>query len=140
VVSEVSGYNGAIKAGPGQRSEIGETCVISNGEQSLLITGYERSAEERHLTNFAGSAAREGRVELPAELGKGSMGDHTIRGHPFRAAGAWFRCGDRRPLITIYVKRNPARDQDHDLVQLMRIAQRRFAEMFTCDLGAPPPP
>lgn len=34
--------------------------------------------------------------------------------------------------------KNPARDQDHDLIQLMRIAQRRFSEMFDCELGGAP--
>ncbi|GGT27719.1 hypothetical protein ACFFV7_31920 [Nonomuraea spiralis] len=69
---------------------------------------------------------------LPAELGKGQIHDFEARLYPFRSAGVWFRCGERSPFIGVTVMKNPARDQNYDLVQLVEIAERRFGEMFGC--------
>ncbi|MFB4272009.1 hypothetical protein ACBJ32_50955 [Nonomuraea sp. GTA35] len=98
------------------------------------------SASRRAIERFMEFGKKRNPVDLPEELGTGLISDFDIRLYPYRTVEAWFRCGSNDSLIGITVKRNPARDQDHDLVQLMRIAQRRFAEMFTCDLGSPPPP
>ncbi|MEV0630606.1 hypothetical protein [Nonomuraea wenchangensis] len=109
-----------------------------NDVQSILLTGYERKAEQSVIEKWMRNGEENGRVKLPQELGIGAIDSYEVRGYPFRSAGTLFRCGNENSLITIYVKRNPARDQDQDLIQLMRIAQRRFAEMFKCEPGGPP--
>ncbi|WP_188193872.1 hypothetical protein [Nonomuraea sp. SYSU D8015] len=135
----MTGYTGAYKAGSDKRDPEGYNCGISNEEQSIVLTSYDVSARRELIDNFMRRGAKEGRVKIPRELGVGEMSDYEIRLHPYRTVGAWFRCGNKNSLITIYVRKNPARDQDHDLVQLMEIAQRRFAEMFSCKPGGPPP-
>jgi hypothetical protein len=138
-VADLTGYTGQYTAGSGKRSTVGDSCAVTNDVQSILVTGYDRSGDREVLDNYIKVKKEDGRLKLPPELGIGEIGDDEIRGFPFRAAATWFRCGSMNPIIRIYVKKNPARDQDHDLVQLMQIAQRRFAEMFKCTPGGPPP-
>ncbi|MEW9554651.1 hypothetical protein [Nonomuraea sp. NPDC050783] len=136
-VAELTGYTGRYTAGSG-KSSAADSCAVTNDVQSILLTGYERAAEHSVIEKWMRNGEENGRVRLPQELGTGSIDSYEVRGYPFRSAGALFRCGDENSLITIYIKKNPARNQDHDLVQLMRIAQRRFAEMFKCKPGGPP--
>ncbi|MGW0803705.1 hypothetical protein [Nonomuraea sp. NPDC002799] len=138
-VAALTGYTGAYTAGPGSRRAASGSCAIMNDTQSILLTGYERSAPRAVFEKWRRNGADDGQARLPAELGTGSMGDYDVRGYAFRSGGAWFRCGNENSLITIYIKKNPARDQDRDLIQLMEIAERRFAEMFSCELGGAPP-
>ncbi|MEU6784245.1 hypothetical protein ABZ912_34040 [Nonomuraea angiospora] len=138
-VAELTGYTGPYKAGSAKRDPDGYGCVISNDEQSLFITSYDVSASQKLIENFTEFGKNRNPVKLPEELGTGEISDFETRLYPYRKAGVWFRCGSDNSLITIVVKRNPVRDQDHDLIQLMQIAQRRFAEMFKCKLGGPPP-
>ncbi|AQZ61012.1 hypothetical protein BKM31_05500 [[Actinomadura] parvosata subsp. kistnae] len=138
-VAELTGYTGAYRAGDDKRDPQGYSCVISNDEQGIFITSYDVSSPRRIIERFMEFAKNRNPADLPKELGTGLISDFDIRLYPYRTIEAWFRCGSKNALIGITVKRNPARDQDHDLVQLMKIAQRRFAEMFGCDLGEPPP-
>ncbi|WP_431923541.1 hypothetical protein [Nonomuraea jabiensis] len=139
-VADLTGYTGPYKAGDDKRDPVGYDCVISNEEQSLFITSYDVSGSQREIEQYLEWAQKSNPTELPKELGKGLIADFDIRLHPYRTVEAWFRCGSNNSLIAITVKQNRARDQDHDLVQLMQIAQRRFAEMFKCQPAGPPPP
>ncbi|NJP91220.1 hypothetical protein HCN51_17455 [Nonomuraea sp. FMUSA5-5] len=138
-VTELTGYAGTYHAGDDKRNPDSYSCVISNDEQSLFITSYDVSATRGAIERYMTFGKKHNPADLPKELGTGLISDFDIRLYPYRTVEAWFRCGSKNALIGITVKRNPARDQDHDLVQLMKIAQRRFAEMFGCDLGEPPP-
>lgn len=137
-VGALTAYSGTITAGPNTRHSVGSTCVVSNDKQGLLITSYQTSAGQETIENYIHNGEQEGRVPLPAALGVGEMSSDKVDGYPFRRAGAWFRCGATSPLITLQVKTNPARDQDHDLVQLVKIAERRFGEMFGCEPSSDP--
>ncbi|MED7928349.1 hypothetical protein SMD20_29110 [Nonomuraea sp. LP-02] len=137
-VADITGYTGPYDAGDDKRDPDGYSCVVSNDEQSLFITRYDVSAPARVIENFLEFGKQSNLVTLPEELGKGGISDFDIRLYPYRRASVWFRCGSNNSLIAITVKRNPARDQDHDLIQLTKIAQRRFAEMFKCQPGGPP--
>ncbi|MCP2355222.1 hypothetical protein HD597_002242 [Nonomuraea thailandensis] len=138
-VAELTGYRGPHRAGDDKRHPDSYSCVIANAEQSLFITSYDVSASRGAIERYMTFGEKRDPADLPKELGTGLISDFDLRMRPYRTVEAWFRCGSANSLIGITVKRNPARDQDHDLVQLMTIAQRRFAEMFGCDLGAPPP-
>ncbi|RSN02470.1 hypothetical protein DMB42_35820 [Nonomuraea sp. WAC 01424] len=131
-LAELTGYTGSYKAGPNSRHRVGNTCVVSNDERSIVITSYDVSARRETFETFAGNGKAGSPVDLPAELGKGQIHDFEARLYPFRSAGAWFRCGERSPFIGVTVMKNPARDQNYDLVQLVGIAERRFGEMFGC--------
>lgn len=137
-VADLTGYTGRLDAGDDKRDPDGYSCVISNDEQGVFITRYAVSAPRAVIENFLESGKDSNLVSLPPDLGRGGISNFEIRLYPYRRASAWFRCGSNDSLIAITVKRNPARDQDHDLIQLMRIAQRRFAEMFKCTPGGPP--
>lgn len=138
-VAELTGYTGEYTEGPRKGAAAGPFCVVTNEVQTILATGYDRSGDRQLLENYLKAMEEEGRVKLAPELGAGEIGDGEMAGFPVRSAAAWFRCGRERPLVLISVKKNPGRDQDYDLVQLVRIAERRFAEMFSCELGGPPP-
>ncbi|MFI6993740.1 hypothetical protein [Nonomuraea wenchangensis] len=137
-MADLTGYTGPYKAGDDKRDSVGYDCVISNEEQSLFITRYDVSRSRRTIDQYLEWARKSNPSELPKELGEGLIADFDIRLNPYRTVETWFRCGSKNSLIAITVKRNPARDQDHDLIQLMEIAQRRFAEMFKCQPGGPP--
>lgn len=136
-VADLTGYTGRYTAGSGKISSA-DSCAVMNDVQSILLTGYERTAERSVIEKWMRNGEENGRVRLPQELGIGAIDSYEVRGYPFRSAGTLFRCGNENSLITIYVKRNPMRNQDQDLIQLMRIAQRRFAEMFKCEPGGAP--
>ncbi|MER6512351.1 hypothetical protein ABT158_36465 [Nonomuraea sp. NPDC001636] len=138
-VADLTGYTGPYKAGDDKRDAVGYDCVISNEEQSLFITSYDVTRPRKTIEQYLKWAQESDPAELPEKLGKGLIADFEIRANPYRTVEAWFRCGSNNSLITITVKRNPARDQDHDLVQLMEIAQRRFAERFRCEPSGSPP-
>ncbi|WP_157549582.1 hypothetical protein [Nonomuraea candida] len=137
-VADLTGYTGSYRVGDDKRDPVGHDCVISNEEQSLFITSYDVTRSRKTIDRYLEWAKESNPAELPEKLGRGLIADFEIRANPYRTVEAWFRCGSNDSLIAITVKRNPARDQDHDLVQLMEIAQRRFAEMFTCEPGGPP--
>lgn len=137
-VPDLTGYTGRYDAGDDKHDPDGYSCVISNDEQSIFITRYAVSAPREVIENFLKFGEDSNLAKLPERLGKGGISDFEIRLYPYRRASAWFRCGSNNSLVAITVKRNPARDQDHDLIQLMQIAQRRFAEMFKCEPGGPP--
>jgi hypothetical protein len=138
-VADLTGYTGAYKTSDDKRDPVGYDCGISNEEQSLFITSYDVSRPRRNIEQYLDWARKSNPAELPKELGKGLIADFEVGLNSYRTVEAWFRCGSNNSLIAITVKRNPARDQDHDLVQLMKIAQRRFAEMFKCQPDGPPP-
>ncbi|MEV1249520.1 hypothetical protein [Nonomuraea sp. NPDC049750] len=137
-VADLTGYAGSYKTSGDKRDPVAYDCGISNEEQSLFITRYEVSGSRRTIEQYLGWAEKSNPSELPKELGKGLIADFEVRANPYRTVEAWFRCGSNNSLIAITVKKNSARDQDHDLVQLMEIAQRRFAEMFKCKPDGPP--
>lgn len=137
-MADVTGYTGPYDAGDDQHNPDGYACVISNGEQSLFITSYDVAGSRRAIEQYIEFGKTRNPTALPKELGKGLMSDFDIRLYPYRTVEAWFRCGSNNSLITITIKQNRARNQDRDLIQLMQIAQRRFAEMFKCTPGGPP--
>ncbi|MEU7746734.1 hypothetical protein [Nonomuraea sp. NPDC049158] len=137
--ADLTDHTGPYKAGEAKRDPVGYDCGISNEKQSLFFTSYDVSRSRRTIEQYLDWAQKSNPAELPRELGKGLIADFEVRLNPYRTVEAWFRCGSKNSLIAITVKRNPARDQDHDLIQLMQIAQRRFAEMFKCQPDGYPP-
>ncbi|WP_196452440.1 hypothetical protein [Planomonospora sp. ID82291] len=77
-------------------------------------------------------------VTLPAHLGEG-MAVHLpygpFTGQPYEVI-AKFRCGDKkRMLILNFAEFAEGRDAIKDMIELMRIAQKRYGELYGCTPG-----
>jgi hypothetical protein len=74
-------------------------------------------------------------VDLPAELGDGMAAHVTnspLDDQPYRVS-AKFRCGGRDRMIDIYLAQvAEGRDGIKDLIELMRIAQKRYGQIYNC--------
>lgn len=81
--------------------------------------------------------SRHGGIVLPADLGDGMaayVSDPPVGDQPYQVS-AKFRCGDMDRLIDISLPRiSKGRDAMKDLTDLMRIAQKRYAQLHNCDL------
>ncbi|WP_141703703.1 hypothetical protein [Planobispora rosea] len=82
---------------------------------------------------------RHGGVPLPNDLGDGLaayLPNTPFAAQPYRVV-AKFRCDDKEQLITIYLaKVAKGRDAIKDMIELMRIAQKRYGELYDCTPGA----
>ncbi|TMR99045.1 hypothetical protein [Nonomuraea basaltis] len=82
--------------------------------------------------------SQHGGVTLPADLGDGLaayLPNSAFADQPYRVA-AKFRCDGKEQLITIYLARfAKGRDAIKDLIELMRIAQKRYGEVYDCTPG-----
>ncbi|MFI7634310.1 hypothetical protein [Nonomuraea sp. NPDC049400] len=78
---------------------------------------------------------RHGGVRLPADLGDGMAAQVTnspLDDQPYRVS-AKFKCGGKERLIDIFLaKVAKGRDAMKDLIALMRIAQKRYSEVYDC--------
>ncbi|MFC4112977.1 hypothetical protein [Nonomuraea zeae] len=83
--------------------------------------------------------SRHGGVPLPADLGDGLaayLPNTPFADQPYRVS-AKFRCGDKQRLIDIYLSQvAKGRDAIKDLIELMRIAQKRYGHLYNCTPGA----
>lgn len=82
---------------------------------------------------------RHGGVTLPRDLGDGMaarLTDSPLADQPYRVS-AKFRCGGKDRLVDIYLAQAAkGRDAMKDLIELMRIAQKRYSEIYNCTPGA----
>ncbi|GAA3531646.1 hypothetical protein GCM10022419_008320 [Nonomuraea rosea] len=83
--------------------------------------------------------SRYGGVALSPDLGDG-MAAH-VRSAPFTdqpyRVSATFRCSGRERMIDIYLAQvAKGRDAIKDLIALMRIAQKRYGDLYDCTPGA----
>ncbi|RVX38226.1 hypothetical protein EDD27_0519 [Nonomuraea polychroma] len=79
-----------------------------------------------------------GGVALPADLGDGMaayLRDPPAADQPYQVS-AKFRCGSKERLIDIYLPQvTKGRDANKDMAELMRIAQKRYGEVYNCTPG-----
>jgi hypothetical protein len=82
---------------------------------------------------------RHGGTDLPADLGDGLaayLPDTPFADQPYRVV-AKFGCGGKQQLLTIYLTQvAKGRDAIKDLIALMRIAQKRYGDLYDCTPGA----
>ncbi|MEO3788910.1 hypothetical protein ABGB14_01790 [Nonomuraea sp. B10E15] len=82
--------------------------------------------------------SRHGGHTLPEDLGSGMavyMPKSVFAEQPYQVS-AKFRCGGKDRMIDIYLARvAKGRDGIKDLVELMRIAQKRYGELYDCTPG-----
>ncbi|MGW0806714.1 hypothetical protein [Nonomuraea sp. NPDC002799] len=80
-----------------------------------------------------------GGVMVPTDLGDGLaayLPDSPFANQPYRIV-AKFSCDGREQLITIYLTQvTEGRDAIEDMIELMRIAQKRYGEVYDCTPGA----
>ncbi|MEU0567566.1 hypothetical protein ABZ297_19570 [Nonomuraea sp. NPDC005983] len=82
--------------------------------------------------------SRHGGVTLPSNLGDGLaayLPDTPFADQPYRVV-AKFRCDGKDQLITIYLAQvAKGRDAIKDMIELMRIAQKRYGKVYGCTPG-----
>ncbi|TMR09011.1 hypothetical protein ETD86_45355 [Nonomuraea turkmeniaca] len=82
--------------------------------------------------------SRRGGVTLPTDLGDGLaayLPNSPFADQPYRVV-AKFRCDGKEQLVTIYLARiAKGRDAIKDMTELMRIAQKRYGELYDCTPG-----
>jgi hypothetical protein len=81
---------------------------------------------------------RHGGVTLPSELGDGLaayLPDSPFADQPYRVS-AKFHCGGKERMIDIYLAQvAKGRDAIKDMIELMRIAQKRYGDLYDCTPG-----
>lgn len=81
--------------------------------------------------------SRHGGTELPADLGEGMaayVANAPVDEPPYQVS-AKFRCGTMDRFLDILLPQiAKGRDAIKDLTELMRIAQKRYAQLHDCDL------
>lgn len=103
---------------------------------NLISINVYMKAEANRAVPFARSATGEAAVAVPQELGEGEV----VEGFGW----ALWRC-DEEPVymdVNLYYsylhpEGTPDRDVKRDLVTLLEIAQRRYAELAACDVKPP---
>ncbi|MEV0591102.1 hypothetical protein [Nonomuraea cavernae] len=82
--------------------------------------------------------SRHGGVTLPADLGYGLaayLPNTPFADQPYRVV-AKFPCDGKEQLLTLYLSQvAKGRDGIKDLIELMRIAQKRYGELYDCTPG-----
>ncbi|MER6944939.1 hypothetical protein ABT294_13025 [Nonomuraea sp. NPDC000554] len=77
-------------------------------------------------------------VTLPTDLGDGLaayLPNTPFADQPYRVS-AKFRCGSKDRMIDIYLAQvAKGRDAIKDMIELMRIAQKRYGELYGCTPG-----
>jgi hypothetical protein len=79
-----------------------------------------------------------GGVTLPTDLGEGwaaYLPNSPFANQPYRVV-AKFSCDGKERLVTLYLAQiAKGRDATKDLIELMRIAQKRYGELYSCTPG-----
>ncbi len=79
-----------------------------------------------------------GPIKLPADLGDGAafvLDNAPVTNQPYEVI-AQFKCGDAKPTLDITMaKISKGRDPIKDLTDFMRIAQKRYGQLFKCTPG-----
>jgi hypothetical protein len=139
----VTGTSGPLTERTSGNEDSGE-CRTDTTPRSLevgwLNTGDGTSQE--HLDFLMGDRrrlySRHGGVELPADLGEGLavyLSNTPVAEQPYRVSSK-FRCGGKDRMIDIYLAQvAKGRDAIKDMTELMRIAQKRYGELYDCTPG-----
>ncbi|SFK40980.1 hypothetical protein SAMN05216275_12491 [Streptosporangium canum] len=81
---------------------------------------------------------RHGAATLPADLGEGLAVHLAYAGvdeQPYQVV-ARFNCGGKQRIITLYLAQiAKGRDGIRDTIELMRIAQKRYGQLYACTPG-----
>lgn len=81
---------------------------------------------------------RHGAATLPADLGEGLAVHLAYAGvdeQPYQVV-ARFSCGGKQRIITLYLAQiAKGRDGVRDMIELMRIAQKRYGQLYACTPG-----
>ncbi|WP_327584371.1 hypothetical protein OHA25_52690 [Nonomuraea sp. NBC_00507] len=99
-------------------------------------------ANEKHLDFLMDDRrsvyTRHGGITLPADVGHGMaayLTNSPLDDQPYRVS-AKFRCGGKDRMIDIFLAQiAKGRDAIKDMTELMRIAQKRYGELYDCAPG-----
>ncbi|MEV0232315.1 hypothetical protein [Nonomuraea sp. NPDC050786] len=140
----ISGAIGSLIEKTSGNESSGE-CWASDTKPRPLEVGWLQVGDgtsQEHL-NFLMNGRRDlytrhGGVRLPADLGTGMaarVSNSPLDDQPYRVS-AKFRCGGKDRMIDIYLSQVvKGRDAMKDLIALMRIAQKRYSDVYECTRG-----
>lgn len=120
------------------RADSGSCLVRDQNQYGPLAVGWLTDDAKKkvagRMEKIRTSIRNDNPKRLPSRLGFGfsAYAPGELESKPYVAAVA-FRCGGRELSIDISLRRISAgRDATKDLTDLMRIAQRRFGELYDC--------
>ncbi|TDD51301.1 hypothetical protein E1286_10585 [Nonomuraea terrae] len=141
----VSGMTGSIAGRMAGTEENGECWAPETASRPLQVNwlaANSRASQEQLnflMEDRSSVYARHGGIRLPTDLGDGMAAKVTqgpLGDQPYRVS-AKFRCGGKERMIDIYLTRvAEGRDGIKDLVELMRVAQKRYGEVYRCTPGS----
>ncbi|MFI7051169.1 hypothetical protein ACWDOR_19270 [Streptosporangium canum] len=120
-------------------------CRASNaGSKSLMVAWMQEAAESTReyldyiMEDRRKAYSRHGAAILPTDLGEGlavRFPEGPFGDQPYRVV-ARFSCGGKQRIITLYLAQiAKGRDGIRDMIELMRIAQKRYGQIYTCTPG-----
>ncbi|NRQ35621.1 hypothetical protein HII36_27860 [Nonomuraea sp. NN258] len=141
----VSGINGPVTATTAGTKESGQCRAPASTPPPLQVNWLQAddAAGQEHLDFLMDDRrklySRHSPKPLPADLGNGMttyLTNSPLADQPYRVS-AEFRCGGEDRMIDIYLAQVvKGRDGIKDLIELMRIAQKRYGELYSCKLDA----
>jgi hypothetical protein len=136
-IRRVTGLSeGLAEQRSGWQADQGGCVVESRYPSPVLALGWGSRSAAQHVDKQAKSYAHAQlkTVKLPSALGMGfTVEDGRYEELPPYNVIAMFRCGLSQPWLSIGVRQISAgRDWRRDLVDLMRIAERRFGVLHGC--------
>ncbi|WP_406312605.1 hypothetical protein OHA77_29155 [Streptosporangium sp. NBC_01639] len=141
LVSGVKGFLGEKTNG----NEANGDCGIPGAIPKALDVAWMREAPESTREYLDGVMddrrkvfTRHGAATLPAELGEGLAVHLAYAGvdeQPYQVV-ARFSCSGKQRIITLYLAQvAQGRDGIRDMIELMRIAQKRYGQLYACTPG-----
>jgi hypothetical protein len=112
-------------------------CGVKDGARyGPLAVQWDVEGGRNEIADWMKDVASDHPARLPAELGSGfTVVSRTAARLPYFTASA-FACGPHDAWIEIFVRAiSPGRNPTQDLIDLMRIAQRRFGRLHRCVPG-----
>ncbi|MFC4005722.1 hypothetical protein ACFOY2_00710 [Nonomuraea purpurea] len=140
----VSGATGVLPEKTTGSENNGE-CWTTDAAHRPLEVGWLQvggKTNQEHLDFLMGSRrnmyTRHGGVKLPVDLGDGMaayLTNSPSTDQPYRVS-ATFLCDRKHRMIDIYLAQvAKGRDAIKDMTELMRIAQKRYGEVYNCTPG-----
>jgi hypothetical protein len=114
----------------------GQCRVETANHAQVLTTHWSATGDSRRVLRDAYKSWRHDHpFQLPAELGNGF--GSLPRAIPQNAQPYYvissFTCGTANPRITLEISSiTPGRNAANDLIEMMRVAQKRYGRLFSC--------
>ncbi|MFD8555768.1 hypothetical protein ACFV1N_00575 [Streptosporangium canum] len=140
----VSGVNRPLSEKVGGNDETGNCWTPDAMPNSLEVAWMQEAVDSTRvyldevMDDRRKVFTRHEAAVLPADLGEGYAVRFPIvqaDEQPYQVV-ARFNCGDKQRIITLYLAQTArGRDGIKDMIELMRIAQKRYGQLYKCTPG-----